>query len=208
MANVRLQALAVKFWGEGDLVLQRFSHIFPNGHQICSALHTWTQEMCVIRLQDAWARFCRELILVSASEQPLTAGGTTVPRALGISRRGDALVALRRVYTRFPHEPRWFDAQACLNGATILSIRNYAAVSAGIGVTPSPLDDLRDLRNFLSHRNETTAANVRAASVRNSLVANLDVIAILKSTNLGPPPVTILELWIKQLQTMAQIAVR
>lgn len=207
MANVRLQTLAAKFWGEADLVLRRFSHVFPNGNETCSALHVWTQEMCVIRLQDAWARFCRELVLVSASEQPLTTGGMPVPRAPGISRRGDALSALRRVYTRFPHEPRWFDAQACLNAATILNIRNYAAVSAGIGVTPAPLDDLRTLRNFLAHRSELTAADVRATSLRNSLPAGLDAISILKSTS-SSAAMTILQLWIKQLQTMAQIAVR
>lgn len=207
MAIVRLQTLAARFWSESDQTRRRFAHVFPTGHETCSNLHGWTQEMCLIRLQDAWARFCRELVLVSASEEPLTAAGIKLALAPGINRRSDALNRLRSIYNRFPHEPKWFDPQACLRGATILNVANYAAISAGIGVTPSPLDDLRDLRNFVAHRSEQTAAQVRAAAVRNHLSQNHGVIAILESPSVTPPG-TILQVWTEQLQTMAQIATR
>jgi hypothetical protein len=153
MSNTRLQSLAVRFGMECELVLRRFSHVFPAGHHECSKVHLWCQEMCVIRLLDAWARFCRELVLTSASKQPETAGGIRLPLAPGIKDRKDALKALRAVYTRFPWEPRWVDPQSCLNAANILKIANYPTISAGIAVTPSPVEDLRRLRNFLTHRN-------------------------------------------------------
>jgi len=59
-----------------------------------------------IRLLDAWARFCRELVLISASEQPLTLAGTRLPLAPGITGRKDALKVLRTIYKRFPWEPQ------------------------------------------------------------------------------------------------------
>jgi hypothetical protein len=207
MPNVRLQKIAVDFWGESELVLSRFRHIFAKGHETCSASHGWTQEMSVVRLQDSWSRFCRELVIISASERPVTAAGTLVPLAPGISRRSDALNALHVVYTRPPYEPKWFDAQACLRAASILRLNNYASVSGGIGVTPSPLDDLRALRNFLAHRSQMTATGVRDTAIRNSLPPKSGVIAILQSDSTNPG-MTILQLWVKQLQTMALIAVR
>lgn len=207
MANVRLQSFAVRFWGESDLVLRRFSHVFPRGHKVCSELHLWCQEMCVVRLLDAWARFCRELVLASASERPLTAGGARLPLAPGIAGRKDALGKLRTTYTRFPWEPRWTDAQACLRGANLLGVANYSNISAGIAVTPSPLEDLCRLRNFLAHRNEGTAAEVLKAAANIGTAPTSDVIGILESA-IAPATSNVLELWIGQLQTMAMIATR
>lgn len=209
MCIARLQTLVARFWAESDQLRRRFLHVFPKGkgHEACADLHLWTQEMCVIRLQDAWARFCRELVLMSASEQPLTASGVRLPRSPGIARRIDALNALRTRYSRPPHEPKWYDAQSCLTAAAMLRVANYASISAGLSVTPSPLDDLRDLRNFLAHRTESTALRVCAVAMRNSLSAQLGVLAILASPSTAVGT-CILEHWIRELQTMAQIAVR
>lgn len=207
MASVRLQSLAVRFRTEGGLVVRRFSHIFPKGHQECSQVHLWCQEMCVIRLLDAWARFCRELILISASERPLTATGTRLPLAPGIRGRKDALKILRTVYYKFPWEPRWIDAQASLRAASLLKVANYSTISAGIAVTPSPLEDLRRLRNFLAHRNEGTATEVHNTAVNLGVAPTSNVIAILQSVT-SDPTSNVLQTWIEQLEAMSQIAAR
>ena len=207
MHTVRLQSLVSRFWVESESVFNRFSYVFPTGHETCSQFHLWCQEMCVIRLLDAWARFCRELVLFSATEKPLTAGGTRLPLAPGIATRKDALQKLQSVYSKLPYEPRWHDAQACLNGASLLGVANYPNISAGIGVTPSPLEDLRHLRNFVAHRNDRTAARVRVAATNILVAPTSDVIAILQSPSKSPPA-TVLQLWIRQLQAMSQIAVR
>src|SRR5271156_1740337 len=185
MPGVRLQSLAVRFRMESEVVILRFSHVFPQGHEDCSKFHLWCQEMCVIRLLDAWSRFCRDLVLKSASEQPFTVGGARLPLAPGIAGRNDALRALRAVYTKFPWEPRWFDAQACLRAANILRIANYSTVSSGLAVSPSPVEDLRRLRNFLAHRNEGTATEVRAAAVNIGMPPTADVIGILRNVKSG-----------------------
>jgi hypothetical protein len=207
MPNIRLQSLAVRFGMESKLVLSRFSHVFPKGHEDCSKFHLWCQEMCVIRLLDAWARFCRELVLISASEQPLTVGGTRLPLAPGITGRKDVLSALRTIYTRFPWEPRWIDAQACLKAANFLRISNYSTLSAGLAITPSPVEDLCRLRNFMAHRNETTAAEVHTAAVNIGVAPTSNVIAILQTVTTGSS-LNVLQTWIEQLQAMSEIAAR
>jgi hypothetical protein len=207
MPGIRLQSLAVRFRMESALVLRHFSHIFPNGHEDCSKVHPWCQEMCAIRLLDAWARFCRELVLISASEQPLTLAGTRLPLAPGITGRKDALKVLRTIYKRFPWEPRWFDAQSCLGAASFLKVANYSTLSAGLAVTPSPIEDLRKLRNFLAHRNERTAAEVHAAAVNMGIVPTSKVIEILQTVTAGLS-VNVLRTWIEQLQAMSDIAAR
>lgn len=207
MSVIRLQSLAVRFVMEADMVLQRFTHVFPNGHERCAEPYPWCQEMCVVRLLDAWARFCRDLVLISASQQPLTSSGTRLPLAPGIKRRKDALRVLRAVYTRFPWEPRWIDAQACLSAANLLKIANYSTLSAGLAVTPSPVEDLRKLRNFLAHKNEGTAAEVRTTAVNIGVGNSSDVIGILQSDPTGSGANTI-QSWIQQLQAMSEIAAR
>jgi hypothetical protein len=74
-------------------------------------------------------------------------------------------------------------------------------------VTPSPLDDLRTVRNFLAHRNERTAALVRTASTNIPVAPTSNVIAIMLSAS-SATPLTVIQLWVKQLQTMSQISVR
>jgi hypothetical protein len=163
--------------------------------------------MCVIRLLDAWARFCRELVLRSASEQPLTVGGTRLPLAPGITGRKDVLRVLRTVYTKFPWEPRWIDPQSCLKAANILKIPNYATVSSGLAVSPSPVEDLRKLRNFLAHRNEGTAAEVHTAASNIGIAPTANVIGILQSVPAGSG-LNVLRTWVEQLQTMSEISAR
>ena len=207
MPRVRLQSIAVRFRTESKFVLLRFSHVFPKGHEECSTFHLWCQEMCVIRLLDAWSRFCRELVLKSASEQPLTVGGSRVPLAPGITGRRDVLKVLRTVYTKFPFEPRWIDAQACFRAASMLKIANYSTVSSGLAVSPSPVDDLRKLRNFLAHRHEGTAGEVHAAAANIGIAPTSDVIGILRSNSAGTG-LNVLQTWIEQLQTMSEISAR
>jgi len=207
MPKVRLQSLAIRFAIETESILRRFATLCPSGHKQCEDSHLWCQEMCIVRLADAWSRFCRELVLVSASEEPLMAVGGRVPRAPGIADRRGALTVLRSVYTRFPHEPRWIDTQSCLRAANILGIANYATVSAGLAVTPSPVDDLRDVRNFLAHRNEGTAAAVRAVATNVGIAPSSKALGILNDLWPGASK-TVLQTWTTHMLAMSQIAAR
>lgn len=53
---------------------------------VCGPPHSMSKEVCAIRLLDAWSRFCKELVVCSASRQPLTAVGNVLPLAPGITR--------------------------------------------------------------------------------------------------------------------------
>src|SRR3546814_18217376 len=59
-----------------------------------------TCEMCVLRLHDAWARFCRELVIASAIGHTFTLGGTVLKAAPGISSRASVIPALLATYRK------------------------------------------------------------------------------------------------------------
>ena len=120
------------------------------------------REMCVIRLHDAWARFCRELVVLSTYAQPLTAQGQRVPRVSGIRDRQQVIPALIKTYQRRTAEPFWHIPMECIDAAHRLNVANYSAIAGGLGRSSpqSPTDQLRQMRNFFAHRNVDTAQDV------------------------------------------------
>jgi len=180
-------------------------HCFNGAHNAtCPAR---VQEMCVIRLHDAWARFCRELIIISSYARPYSANGQRIPRVSGLRSYRQALRAIEECPRRHRrrYEPRWAYARESIQIATCVGISNLSNVSAGIGLTPSPLEELRQVRNFFAHRNARTAQMVRDVAVQEGLPTRpLDLVNYLQS----PSGVTRFESWVIQLQLMASIAVQ
>ena len=70
-------------------------------------------EMAIIRLHDAWARFCRQLIILSAFGRTTTLGGVQLPPCSSVDDNkktfGYSDPCYRR--TRRSFEPRWADAK-------------------------------------------------------------------------------------------------
>jgi hypothetical protein len=166
-----------------------------------------TAEGCIIRLYDSWNRFCREVVMDSASELPVTATGAVVTRAIGIQRRSQVIGVLSsKLPKKLPYgEPRWADAGECLNAAKTLRITNYATVSAAIGATPSPAEHIRVTRNFIAHRNQRTATQLRKVAVAYGF----------RGTHVEPyvrhviaPGITVFEKWISELRLLAEGAVQ
>ena len=93
------------------------------------------QEMCLIRLQDSWGRFCRRLVVFSCWAQPKTAQGFRVPRAPGIRRSGDVIPKLMSTYRRRTTEPEWHIPAECLDAATRLQIINLPSVNSGLALS-------------------------------------------------------------------------
>lgn len=166
-----------------------------------------TTDGCVVRLYDSWNRFCRELIICSAAMLPMTASGTIVGRAPKISRRADVLPTLILALKKKPMfgEPRWADAQECLTAAKALTLVNYSTVSAAIGATPSPADDIRKTRNFVAHRNPKTAIELRAiASAYGAPLPQVE--SMLR--HVVSPGITIFAKWIEELRTLAEASIQ
>ena len=120
-------------------------------------------EACVVKMHDCWARFCRDVVLLSATGGTVTTSGRvlTPPRS-GVKNISQALAFIASNWGRKPSfgEPRWGDQNECLKAAQILGVANYATISAAIGSTPSPADYLRLTRNYVAHRNHRTAAHL------------------------------------------------
>lgn len=125
----------------------------------------WVNEMCVVRLHDAWARFCRDLLLWSARGDVLTIGSTyltkstaipTIPMALKMAQGTPGVRMLGG-------EPPWHRAVECAKVAKHLTIQNYIVVSGALGSTPSPAEELMKVRNFVVHRRMNNWMKVRSS---------------------------------------------
>lgn len=133
----------------------------------CNTPHELGREAALVRLHDRWNNFVRELILLSTIGGVHRASGLYVPRQVGVPTRYDALVKLRSTYTgrqRKPPrwEPKWFDAAEAIDAAQRLAPVNLNDISAAIGSTPSPLAEIRAVRNYVAHRGRQAADNLRA----------------------------------------------
>lgn len=185
-----------------------FRHNCPAAATSCDLVRASTRAHCVIRLYDAWSRFCRLVVIVSAGARPVTVASGRVGRAPGISSVTDVLPTLRALHPKVPPgwEPRWGRAADCLAAARDLRIGNFPTVSAAIGVTPSPAEDLRIVRNFYAHRGEVTVSQARGVAVRVGMSGKSHPDHIPVFLARGGLPVY--ELWIVDLMEVAEASVQ
>lgn len=170
-----------------------------------SKLHRLGGEMVVVRLHDAWARFCRELVIMSAGCKPYTATGIPLNRVPGVKQRGDVVPKLISTYSSRRYEPRWADATECIDAARRLGIGNFSTVSAALGATNSPVDDLRHVRNFFAHRRKGTADKVRARSFYGAAM-NIKVEDLVGQV--VPPGTTRMESWVIDMRIVAEATIQ
>lgn len=133
----------------------------------CAQTHILARESAAIQLQDQWSAFCRDLVLHSWRGGVTTLVGASIPRRVGDVSDAAGLAALRATYTGSDKkskywEPKWFDPIQTLDAAKRLSIPNIGSVTVGVGLTPSPLDELRAVRNYFAHRGEETSKRLAA----------------------------------------------
>jgi hypothetical protein len=191
-----------RFLRESSAIAERFIVIQGVERNIqCPPRHRDGREMCAIRLHDAWARFCRELVLASAMGT-LTMTGTRVNAANGIGSLDDAL---GKVMTGQGFEPRWADAAQCIRAINTLQLENAETVKAALSLPFSPAEDLRQVRNFLAHRNRRTALGLATVADKFRLPRASDADTVL--THLLPPGVTAFAGWVRRFHTLAELAV-
>lgn len=119
-------------------------------------------EHITFQLQNAWEIYVRNFILTSATGKAVGVAGQIppcVPPAFR-SREAACHYLLRR--TRQQWEPKWYRPANAIAAAASLQIANLGNVSAAIGSTPWPLEDLRLTRNFFAHRSRSSALELRA----------------------------------------------
>jgi hypothetical protein len=99
-------------------------------------------------------------------------------------------------------EPKWFDPIESMDAAARLGIANYAGVVAGIGLTPSPLDEIRAVRNYIAHKGEMSVRNL----VPYVQPPNVAAVQAHVSAPTGGGALRF-ERWVAQLDVMARVAV-
>jgi hypothetical protein len=150
--------------GETAWLQDEFLRAVATGNQRQSQLSC---EMAIVRLHDAWARYCRELIILSAFGRTITLGGTPLPPCHHSIKRCHLVIPLLKTIMggRYRFEPRWADAAKCIQAAQLLGIANFATVSAALGSTNSPSEEIRRVRNFYAHRKPGTAQESRETNL-------------------------------------------
>lgn len=208
MPRKSLVTIYKRFVKESEALLRSFE-AYP--HQTtCIACHRLAREMCVVRLHDAWARACEELVLMSACDQPASATGGAIPRSQNVTCRNDVLPFLRSTFKGRSKKPPWWrpdwgKAYSLLDLAQRLGLSNYASLSLGMSLTPNPESDLRALRHFFAHRNVDTAKSVQAIARSYALPTSYTPEQVISS--LIPPGITLFEIWVHDLRTVLRTAV-
>jgi hypothetical protein len=170
----------------------------------CDEPHQNNREWCVVYLFDAWARCCRALVIGSAYASPIGASGAVVtPVAASESA---ALVTIRKGFGRGGiWEPQWGSPGDAVQAAVLLTISNLGQVSAALGATPNPAEDIRVVRNFIAHRNPRTGSELRALGARLKAPVSQRADGLL--TMQSPPSQTLFDRWVSELKIVVAAAV-
>jgi hypothetical protein len=162
-----------------------------------------TCEMAVIRLHDAWARLCRELVIMSAAGDISTLSGTWLsPSIPAIKNRADVIPHLLSTYKKRIFEPRWASPSDCLEAAQKLRIQNLPTLSAAVGALNSPAETMRNVRNFYAHRSKETCRKALATGCFSTSSRPL----VFDLASYKPGGETIIESWISGLCAVADAA--
>ena len=172
----------------------------------CVGPHRNNREWCVVYVYDAWARFCRSLILESAYAAPTTISGALVSAV--VPSESAALSVVRKGFGRGGSiwEPQWASPGDAIQAAMFLGVANRGQVSASLGASPNPAEDIRLVRNFIAHRNRRTALDLRALRSRLRTPAGHEVDSLLVMPSL--PYQSVFERWVRELTAVATAASR
>jgi hypothetical protein len=162
----------------------------------------------VIRLHDAWARFCRGLVLTSAAGDVFTGGGAKLHRSKIVPNNVTPIDFLISTYTHRRREPDWWDVAAATAAANKLGVANYSTISAGLTLSNIgfALSDIRLCRNYFAHRSKRTndALNSLRARERLPTTTRPEEIPLL----LVPGGATLFRTWCWELKQRAVYSVK
>lgn len=169
----------------------------------CSQSHGPTRVACVINLNDYWSQFCKNVMVSSAVGGWTSRSGVMLSRVTGLGSNNDVMGLLRSTYRSRPPfwEPNWTVASDFIDACRRVGISNLADVSAAIGATGSPAEELRLTRNYLAHRNADTAARAISVLAFYGATAPLDVDAVI--TRPAHAGAHLFETWVNGLTAVA-----
>lgn len=203
-----LGAIYSRFLSEANwirLAFQNCQSMHASPPQQSTRIPVLSAEMVIVRLHDLWARFCRELIVLSATGQATTIQGLAIPPVAGVIHRSDVIPLLLSKYKKRKYEPYWAHANEAIDAAQRLGLSNLSTIATSLGSVTSPEKEVRAIRNFFAHRSKDTALYVRAQSWC-PLSAKLDPFVLAGQPVSGGA--TLLELWINRFEAVAYSAIQ
>lgn len=200
-----------RFYGECEWLIAEINKALhlartPSIDEAQSRVGVRAQEMALVRTVDSWSRFCRALIIESSCSNPRTFNGTVVPNAPGIGSRIDALNLISNTYKSRPgREPSWHIPKYAIRAAGDLGISNLLTVTAALGSTPNPIDDLRVIRNCIVHRSPKNFHDAGAVinSYGYSGLGLHDFVALHVF-----PGITMFEKWVLSIRSIAHASIQ
>lgn len=102
---------------------------------------------------------------------------------------------------RHRDEPPWHDARVIIRVLHSATCSNAAGVGAALSIGSSALEHLTVTRNFLAHRNESTAVSLRRLGRLYGVGAPNDPLAVVFAVSPGRPQ-RIVEDWLDDLFTI------
>lgn len=203
-----LQSTYLRFSAELDDLLETFEGCPPLSGRDAARLggHRVAREGAVLQCLDAWGRFVRASVLVSAWEP----GPGTRRRS-----HGEALAELARNKNRIQHfshgEPSWHLQGSAIDAIHVLGLRAAAQMVSAIGASTvtspvgemaNPLSELHVVRNYVAHRGpfagQSCYAIVRQSGARS-------VLEWLDAPLAGVPRFRVL---VENVRTLAQASIR
>ena len=161
-----------------------------------------TIQMIIVRLQDEWGHFVRNLILHSASGLGKTLSSTGVSSSIGFNGYAavNTWIKCNRPTSR---DPDWHVANISIEWAKKLKLSNYSDISAALGSTNSPETEIRLYRNFIVHRYDETAKKLRVhLQGSGRKVSQLSALPL----ELTPGGSTLFQSWVANIELVARVA--
>lgn len=196
----KLGIIYARFAGRTDRIVTAFQTPLPANAaaaEICRPIHTAGKAYLVNRLQMLWGEYCRNLIILSARGNALTLGGNLLPPAPGIA----GFAGIRNILGNHfsgGQGAQWDKPDWAIQRADRLNPANGSQIRLGLRI--APVDDLRVIRNFLTHPNRQT--NSRYQTLAEALgFSGVAPKELLSSSIEGGN--TVLESWIADFQLAA-----
>lgn len=204
MAN--LGTLSERFRFESDWILERYISSLSR-MKSCPYPDRSAQlenEMCIIRIHDAWARFCRDLIFQSYIGG-FTKTGVIIP-SVGGRTYMDFISCYKSTFRKPPRfEPKWATASEAIDAAQRVGVSNFSTISAALGAVGSPANELRLVRNYYAHRVSDTAEKVKKIPwVLGNKKLQVTPVDIPGAITTGG--ISYFEQWVYDLQLSAEVA--
>ncbi|MEU1718443.1 hypothetical protein [Nocardiopsis dassonvillei] len=132
---------------------------------------------CIVSLWDAWNRYIRSLFLASCSGEVVGLSGTRYKPQKPLSE-ATALSILKKEskkkgssFRTIDGEPSWYKVQSLADIGNALGITNNNVILASISSSsveiesgqsiPNPLEEIRNIRNFIAHKNSNTLSRAQ-----------------------------------------------